>query len=257
MDEFFNELGFVFPDVSYRFNPELRDKFVLDVSRELHNGARVIDISSGSRPYKYLFSHCVYVSHEFEGNKGIVDSFRGESGEKIHDIYSPIERIPVGDNEFDLVICTEVFEHIPEPIEAMRELVRICKIGGRILITAPFTSGIHQEPYHFYSGFSPYFYNYLAGKYNLLVSRFKSQGDMFLLNVQELDRCREVKHPKLLENSLYNRMFDRMVDFMKRYYFGMSRYLGMERYDNVDGMGRVVYGNSFGIGYCVLFEKKN
>src|SRR3990167_8474904 len=63
----------------------------------------------------------------------------------------------------------------------MKELVRICKKGGKIVITAPFTSGSHQQPYHFYSGFSPEFYQYLAKKYNLALVELSSQGDFFKL----------------------------------------------------------------------------
>jgi hypothetical protein len=54
-------------------------------------------------------------------------------------------------------------------IQAIKEMTRICKKGGQIIITAPFTSGLHQEPHHYYAGFSPHFYNYVAKKYDLTV----------------------------------------------------------------------------------------
>ena len=35
--------------------------------------------------------------------------------------------LPYGDNSFDLVLCTEVLEHLEEPQEALKELVRVSK----------------------------------------------------------------------------------------------------------------------------------
>jgi len=38
------------------------------------------------------------------------------------------------------------------------EFFHILKPGGKIIITAPLGSGIHQEPYHFYGGYTPFWY---------------------------------------------------------------------------------------------------
>jgi hypothetical protein len=40
----------------------------------------------------------------------------------------------------------------------VQEIARILAPGGRLLLTAPLGSGIHQEPYHFYGGYTPYWY---------------------------------------------------------------------------------------------------
>jgi SAM-dependent methyltransferase len=62
-----------------------------------------------------------------------------------------------------VVLCTEVLEHVPEPIKVVREISRILAPGGKLILTAPQGSGIHQEPYHFYGGYTPYWYeHYLA-----------------------------------------------------------------------------------------------
>ena len=41
------------------------------------------------------------------------------------------------DNFFDWIICTQVFEHLEEPQKAIKEMLRISKIGGKILLTIP------------------------------------------------------------------------------------------------------------------------
>lgn len=43
--------------------------------------------------------------------------------------------MPFEDNSFDLVICTEVLEHLPNPDKALKELIRIS--NSNLLITVP------------------------------------------------------------------------------------------------------------------------
>ena len=51
------------------------------------------------------------------------------------DIISDITSIPVSDNTFDAVMCIEVFEHLPNPIDALVELNRVLKPGGKLILT--------------------------------------------------------------------------------------------------------------------------
>jgi hypothetical protein len=53
--------------------------------------------------------------------------------------YNP--QIP--DEHFDALLCTEVLEHVVEPFAAIREMTRIVKTGGHILITTPLNCRIH------------------------------------------------------------------------------------------------------------------
>ena len=46
-------------------------------------------------------------------------------------------RLPFPDDTFDRVICSEVFEHIPDDEGAMRELARVLKPGGMLAATVP------------------------------------------------------------------------------------------------------------------------
>jgi 2-polyprenyl-3-methyl-5-hydroxy-6-metoxy-1,4-benzoquinol methylase len=41
-------------------------------------------------------------------------------------------KIPVSDGSFDVVLCTEAFEHVPEPTTRWKELSRILVRGGRL-----------------------------------------------------------------------------------------------------------------------------
>lgn len=46
-------------------------------------------------------------------------------------------RLPFPDDTFDLVICSEVMEHIPDDAAAASELARVLKPGGRLAVTVP------------------------------------------------------------------------------------------------------------------------
>ncbi|MFP4444728.1 MAG: class I SAM-dependent methyltransferase [Desulfosudaceae bacterium] len=48
-----------------------------------------------------------------------------------------ITRLPFADDSFDLVICSEVLEHIPADKDAMKELVRVVKPGCDLVVSVP------------------------------------------------------------------------------------------------------------------------
>ncbi|ULC60462.1 class I SAM-dependent methyltransferase [Flaviramulus sp. BrNp1-15] len=46
------------------------------------------------------------------------------------DVKADICNLPFNDNEFDVILCNHVLEHIPDDTKAMQELYRILKTGG-------------------------------------------------------------------------------------------------------------------------------
>lgn len=55
------------------------------------------------------------------------------------------EDIPFESDEFDLVVCSHVIEHIVDPISFFQDCLRICKPGGLIYIEAPSERSILQK----------------------------------------------------------------------------------------------------------------
>lgn len=45
--------------------------------------------------------------------------------------------LPIDDATADLVLCQEGIEHLPDQLQALRELARILKADGRLLLTTP------------------------------------------------------------------------------------------------------------------------
>ena len=137
------------------FNLRNRDRWIAEQAASVPAGSRVLDIGAGSAPYRALFAHCDYKTQDFAQLK---DAQLRHGGYAPIDFVSEAHAIPVPDASFDVILCTEVLEHVPEPIAVAREFGRIVAPGGRLILTAPLGSGIHQEPYHFYGGYTPYWY---------------------------------------------------------------------------------------------------
>jgi SAM-dependent methyltransferase len=55
-------------------------------------------------------------------------------------------RIPVPDAQYDAVICAELLEHVPCPVEVLREAFRVLRPGGVLLLTTPFHYPEHADP---------------------------------------------------------------------------------------------------------------
>lgn len=140
----------------YSFNEVERDKWIHNISKAIPNDAKVLDVGAGSCPYRSFFSHCEYMSHDFAQLKP--GQLRQNQNYTKLDFVSDVCHLPILENTFDVVICTEVIEHVPEPIQAVREILRVLKPGGMLFLTAPLGSGLHQEPFHFYGGYTPHWY---------------------------------------------------------------------------------------------------
>jgi SAM-dependent methyltransferase len=55
-------------------------------------------------------------------------------------------KIPVPDNHFDFIISGQCFEHVKNPFKLMKELARVLKDGGTVVVVAPFIFAQHHRP---------------------------------------------------------------------------------------------------------------
>lgn len=172
-------------------NDDEKEKWIKEKLKEIENGKSILDAGAGELRWKEYCSHLKYVSQDFaqynpnENETGLqIDGW-----EYPHiDIVSDITSIPVEDNSFDNVLCTEVFEHLPNPNKALEELIRITKIGGTLILTAPFTSLTHMAPYHFCTGFNKYWYKENLEANGCIIEECTSSGDFYSYLRQEILR---------------------------------------------------------------------
>lgn len=119
----------------------IRRGLFLAVKKHSHHlRGRLLDFGCGSKPYKDLLEVREYVGVDFE-NPG-----HDHSSETI-DVYYDGKRLPFLDTSFDSALATEVLEHVFEPDQILRELHRVLKPGGNLLVTLPFVWNEHELPY--------------------------------------------------------------------------------------------------------------
>ena len=165
--------------LSWVSNQFRRDAWVARQAASVPDGAKVLDIGAGTAPYRRLFAHCEYCTHDF----GKEPSTAGHYAKL--DYTSDITAIPAPDASFDVLLCTEVLEHVPDPVAALREMARLLKPGGRLFLTAPLGSWLHQQPYHYYGGFTPDWYYRFLPEHGLDVTSLEPNGHFFLFFAQE------------------------------------------------------------------------
>src|SRR5579884_447154 len=67
------------------------------------------------------------------------------------DLIADVHRLPFADGVFDAAIALNAFEHYRDPRAAAREIRRVLRPGGRVLIRTAFMQPLHEAPWHFYN----------------------------------------------------------------------------------------------------------
>lgn len=172
-------------------NETFRTKWLRNRLSTLPAGAFILDAGAGELRNKSLCERLVYVSQDFCQYEGVGDGKGLQTGEwntSRIDIVSDIVNIPVENASFDAILCSEVLEHIPDPVKALDEFARVLKPGGILILTAPFVSLVHFAPYHFCAGFSRYWYEHHLEQKGFDLVELTANGDWFSLLKQEIFR---------------------------------------------------------------------
>jgi SAM-dependent methyltransferase len=139
-------------------NPYWLDRVCLRASVEaLASEARgvLLDVGVSEAPYRELFTPFVsrYVGLEYPPS--ILDK-QPEMWAILERVKIPVQvfgdgsRLPFRDASVETVLATEVLEHVPYPELLVREMARVVKPGGKVLLTVPFMQPLHELPSDYY-----------------------------------------------------------------------------------------------------------
>lgn len=166
------------------------NKFIQKISRVIPPGSDILDAGAGECVYKKYFKHCRYFSADY----AVGDSDWDYS----HiDYVCKLSEIPVPDNNFDYILCTQALEHVYNPDEVLAELNRVLKKGGKLFLSAPLIHQEHQLPHDYYR-YTKNGLRYLLEKNNFEIQSLEHGGSYLLVS------ARFLKHmPALIFRSKY------------------------------------------------------
>ncbi len=177
-------------------NAIVRQQWIINKLKEIPAGKVLLDAGAGQMRYADACSHLKYIAQDL----GEYSSKTAEGG--LHNnieswdkwdvsrlnIVCDIIDMPLENESVDVVLCSEVFEHLKNPILAIKEFDRILKPDGKLILTAPVCCLSHMAPYFYYNGFSEYWYREHLKDFGFEIEEFVSNGNFFKYLCQELFR---------------------------------------------------------------------
>lgn len=133
----------------------LREWVQRAAQRGTGDGFRVLDAGAGPAPYRDLFGHVSYETADFEAYAGT-------------DHVCDLAALPMADESYELILCTQVLEHVPDPLAVLKELRRVLVPGGEVWVSAPLFYAEHQQPYDFYR-YTRYAWEHMARESGLMI----------------------------------------------------------------------------------------
>ena len=176
-------------------NQEARDAWLEKTLKALPADHSILDVGAGECAYKRHCGHLNYVSQDIAQYDGIgntkglhTKTWEFDQIDLVCDLYDIPE-----DRTYDHILCTEVLEHVVDPVRAVEKMVRLTAPGGTIIVTAPFNSLTHFAPYHYCTGFSEYFYRHHFERLECEIETLEPNGGFFDFMDQEIGRVRKVR----------------------------------------------------------------
>ena len=156
-------------------NDTLRLRFVKEAFAKTGKRPRLLDLGCGVKPFLPVYS--LYASESVG-----IDVAHSPHDVRVADILYDGEHIPFPDQEFDIVFCTEVMEHVPEPALFLKEIYRVLKPGGVVIMTTPFLVPLHEEPHDYYR-YTKHGIHYLLNKTGFRSIEIEPFGEYFAVSI--------------------------------------------------------------------------
>src|SRR3989344_4012534 len=116
------------------------------------------------------------------------------------DVFYDCVTFPFPSQSFDSVFASEVLEHVFAPEKFFKEIHRVLRPGGMLLLSAPFVWDEHEQP-HDYARYSSFGIRYLLEKNGFTVIEQRKTGNavlaIFQLTACYINRNLKIKNYKI------------------------------------------------------------
>lgn len=142
---------------------------------------KLLDLGCGKAPLYGTYSHYVDAT--------VLADWENSPFTNVHvDVRCDIsKKLPFQDRSFDTIILSDVLEHIPYPRDLVREVARVLRPGGNVLINVPFIHRLHEAPYD-YNRYTEYMLQLLANDAGLSVVKLEALGGGYAVLIDLLSR---------------------------------------------------------------------
>ena len=137
---------------------------------------KTLDVGCGKKPYENLFKSSEYIGMDIE-NPG------HSHGNEDVDVYYDGKKFPFRKAEFDSIVVNQVLEHVFEPEDFLKEIKRVLKKGGFLLLTVPFVWDEHEKP-NDYGRYTSFGLKHLLGKSGFKIIKFEKSTCGFRAIIQ-------------------------------------------------------------------------
>ncbi|KPL85984.1 class I SAM-dependent methyltransferase [Herpetosiphon geysericola] len=117
------------------------EQFVQQAAQRMQPGQRMLDAGAGDAAYQRFFQHVTYESADF---------CQVDKAYATMTYVCDLAAVPVEDQRYDLILLTQVLEHLPEPQLVLKEMLRLLKPNGTLWLSAPLFYEEHEVPFDFY-----------------------------------------------------------------------------------------------------------
>jgi len=101
-----------------------------------HARGRLLDAGAGRMAYRRMLQR---FCETYEGL-----DVSDPAGRMDH--VADLQKTGLPDGQYDTIVCTQVLHHLPEPGQALREIARMLKPGGKVILSVPHLVWMHNEP---------------------------------------------------------------------------------------------------------------
>lgn len=142
----------------------------------------ILDVGCGMKPYKSLLntSGSIYYGTDYP------ITMEGSYGKSTKaDFFSESTLLPFKNNTFDTLLSTQMLEHVSDPKNVIQEMSRVLKPKGIMILSAPMTWPLHEEPYDFFR-YTLHGLRHLLQKANFEILDEIPRGNNFITMAQML-----------------------------------------------------------------------